>query len=387
MQRQMGGLQRNLGLIPACDGRQLGATLRSVEMDVMKMRFEPKGTWTALVTPFDREGKLDESCFRRLAQFQVAEGVSGLVPCGTTGESPTLEWQEHTLLVRAAVSEAKGRVGVLAGTGSNSTAEAISGTRDAMEDGASAALLVDCYYNGPSSLELRCEYYQRVLDAVPGFPIVPYVIPGRTGCTLEAADLAILHLSAPECVPAVKSATGNLERMREDRKLGGASLSILSGDDDMTVTMMRDPLIGASGVISVMSNIAPAAVSKLVAALAANDTETAHALQRALSPLFRLVGVKASSERRLPNGVVVEVCDRYRNPLSVKTMMSGLGMIEGLCRPPLGRMQRPAVETCRAALRQVWEQNPEILEPLETAFDTSIEQRLSSDAVWAGLSC
>src|SRR5688572_28981903 len=124
--------------------------------------FEPRGAWTALVTPFDGRSRFDQGSFRRLIEFQVAQGITGVVPCGTTGESPTLTWQEHDEAVAIAVKTANGRIGVLAGAGSNNTAEAVRGTKDARERGASACLLVDCYYNGPSSLELRTDYYERV---------------------------------------------------------------------------------------------------------------------------------------------------------------------------------------------------------------------------------
>lgn len=348
----------------------------------MTSPFEPRGAWTALVSPFDAKGRLDEKRFRRLVEFQVSSGISGLVPCGSTGESPTLEWEEHGQLVRAAAEVAHGRAGVLAGTGSNSTAEAIRGTRDAQRNGADAILLVDCYYNGPSSLELRTEYYQRVLDAVPDLPVVPYVIPGRTGCALSAADLAYLHLSLPERVPAVKQATGDFERMREDRALAGPTLAILSGDDDLTLPMMQDPAIHAAGVISVMSNLAPRAVTEMVEAQLAGDTARAQARSSELAPLLRLVGCKVTSTRRLPNGQEARVIDRFRNPLPVKTILAGLGVTEGLCRPPLGRMTAAAVAECREAVRQVWRTAPNVLRPLEEAFDVNIEARLASDAAW-----
>ncbi len=351
----------------------------------MTKPFEPRGTWTALVTPFDSEGRLDEARFKRLVQFQIDEGITGLLPCGTTGESPTLEWGEHGRMVRAAVQLAGDKVGVLAGTGSNSTAEAIEGTRTARDHGAGAALLVDCYYNGPSSLELRTEYYERIAQAVDGIALVPYIIPGRTGCALGAADLAHLHLSAPSRFPAVKEATGDLERMREDRRLAGSSLAIMSGDDDLTVPMMRDSAIGCSGVISVMSNIVPGALSQLVAAVAAGEQAKADRLLAAISPLFKLVVAKAKSQRTLPGGRTVEVEDRFRNPLPVKTMMAGLGMLDGLCRAPLGKMTAPAVAACRAALTQVWRSDPAVLAPIEKAFGVNLEQRLADDRLWATL--
>lgn len=351
----------------------------------MSIPFQPRGAWTALVTPFTGEGRFSLPRFARLVEFQLAEGIAGLVPCGTTGESPTLSWEEQEAAVAVAVRKADGKAGVLAGAGSNSTAEAISGTADAREQGASAVLLVDCYYNGPSSLELRREYYERVLEAVPTIPLVPYVIPGRTGCALSAADLAILHQTEPTRVPAVKSATGDLERMRLDRTLGGESLAILSGDDDLTLTMMKDAAIGASGVISVMSNLAPRAVQAMVDAAASGDAERAQQLEAQLAPLFALVVVKAQGERRLPDGRTVTVEDRFRNPVAVKTMMAGLGMLDGIFRAPLGRMSAPAVARCRSALREVWERSPEVLTPIEPAFDVRISERLADDAVWAAL--
>ena len=348
--------------------------------------FEPRGAWTALVTPFGADGTIDEAAFRRLVEFQISEGIDGLVPCGTTGESPTLEWKEHHRLVHQTVEFAGGRAGVLAGSGSNNTSEAIRATRDAKEAGAQAALLVDCYYNGPSSAELRDEYYGRVLDAVPEIPLVPYIIPGRSGCQLAAADLAVLHARAPERVPAVKQATGDLVRMRLDRELAGQGLAIFSGDDDMTVDMMVDRDIGACGVISVMSNLAPRAVVEMVRALAEGDEAKGREKARALQPLLQLVGVSASSSRTLPGGRHVEVQDKFRNPLPLKTMMAGLGMIERLGRAPLGKMSRPAVETCRSALREVHESVPTVLRPIEAAFDVRIADRLADDRIWSALS-
>lgn len=351
----------------------------------MSVPFTPSGAWTALVTPFDAQGHLNTDAFRRLVEFQIAQGINGIVPVGTTGESPTLSWDEHILVLEAAVQAANGRVGVLAGTGSNATEEAVAGTRHAREAGAAAALLVDCYYNGPSSLELRTEYYERVLAEVPEIPLVPYIIPGRTGCALLAEDLAMLHRGAPKRVPAVKEATGDLERMRRDREVCGPTIAIMSGDDDLTVKMMQDSKIGASGVISVMSNLVPAAVSKMVSKQRAGETAKADELCAALAPLFRLVGCKARGERQLPGGGLVSVEDKFRNPLPVKTMMAGLGMQVGGCRRPLGLMTRPAIEQCREALRQVHKAAPEVLKPIGEAFGVNVERRIEDSAAWASL--
>jgi len=331
------------------------------------------------------DGEVDHDALRRLIEFQVDEGVDGVLPCGTTGESPTLSWQEHDAVVESAVRAVDGRTGVLAGTGSNNTSEAIRASKQAKEAGATAVLLVDCYYNGPSSLELRTEYYERILQEVPDIPVMPYVIPGRTGCALSAADLAVLHLNDPRRVPAVKQATGDLERMRLDRKLAGPALGILSGDDELTVTMMRDQAIGACGVVSVMSNVAPGSVNAIVRAQLAGDTGETDRLSRALAPLFGLVTCAVTALRTLPNGQSVEVVDKFRNPVPVKTMMAGLGMIPPAKRPPLGRMSAAGVAQCREALRQVHESDPGILGPIEDAFDVRIDQRLGDDGVWSAL--
>lgn len=349
----------------------------------MTTSFAARGVWTALATPFGSDGGLDVDAYRRLVRFQLDQGATGVVPCGTTGESPTLTWKEHDALVDACVSEAGGKLGVLAGTGSNNTEEAIRGTRDAREHGASAALLVDCYYNGPSSLELRTEYYERVLAAVPGIPIVPYIIPGRTGCALAAEDLAVLHHGNPARVPAVKQATGDLDRMRRDRELCGEGIAIMSGDDDMTLPMMNDPQIRASGVISVMGNLVPRALSDLVAARASGDAGGAGTIAGNIGPLLKIVGVSAHGLRTLPDGRELHVQDKFRNPVPLKAMMAGLGMIDARCRRPLGRMTPPAVAVCREALRAVWRAAPEVLRPIEDAFDVRIEQRLDDDACWS----
>lgn len=351
----------------------------------MSGTFRPHGLWTALVTPFSSDLQVDHDGFRRLIEFQVEEGVDGVLPCGTTGESPTLSWREHDAVVDAAVRAVENRVAVLAGTGSNNTQEAIRATKQAKESGATAALLVDCYYNGPSSLELRTEYYERILDKVEDIPVVPYVIPGRSGCALSAADLAVLHLNDPKRVPAVKQATGDLERMRLDRKLAGSALSILSGDDELTLTMMRDEEIRACGVISVLSNLVPGAIGGMIRAQAADDGDETDRLASALAPILQLVTCTVTAVRTLPNGQSVEVTDKFRNPVPVKTMMAGLGMLSSAKRAPLGRMSSTAVAQCREALREVHRADPGILGPIEEAFDIRIDQRLGDDGVWSAL--
>lgn len=346
--------------------------------------FTPAGAHTALVTPFRADGAVDVDAFKRLVAFQRAEGIDGLVPCGTTGESPTLAWQEHDEVIELCVASAEG-LSVLAGTGSNNTAEAIRGTEHARAAGVSAALIVDCYYNGPSSLELRTEYYERILNGVADVPIVPYIIPGRSGCALSAADLAHLHLAEPARVPAVKSATGDMVRMRRDRELAGDGLAVLSGDDDLTREMMADPTIGAAGVISVMSNIAPGTVAAMVRAQAAGDDATAARHEESLKPLLALVGCAVESTRTFADGRTATTTDKFRNPTPVKTMMAGLGMVGPVLRAPLGLMTAPAVARCREALRKVHSDTPAVLAPIGEAYSVDIAGRLGDDDVWSAL--
>ena len=351
----------------------------------MSVSFQARGVWTALVTPFYADGRLNREAFKQLIEFQIQQGVTGILPAGTTGESPTLDWNEHNQVIEDGVKCANARAGVLAGTGSNSTSEAIDATRHAADAGVSAALLVDCYYNGPSSLELRTEYYERIAAAVPEIPIVPYIIPGRCGTELGAADLALLHLNQPARFPAVKEATGNLERMKQDRELCGDKIAIMSGDDDMTLQMMREPRVGASGVISVMSNLVPGALSAMVRAQAAGDIATADKIAAELAPLFKMVTCKVPGTRVLPGGRSVQVEDKFRNPLAVKTMMAGLGMNVGPSRAPLGKMTKAGIDACRDALKSVHETAPHVLEPIAAAYGVKIAERLRDDAVWQKL--
>ena len=246
-------------------------------------------------------------------------------------------------------------------------------------------MLVDCYYNGPSSLELRTEYYERILGEVADIPLVPYIIPGRTGCALSPADLAILHLNEPKRVPAVKEATGDLERMRLERQLAGSGLSILSGDDDMTLAMMTDPEVGCAGVVSVIANLIPGAIRSMVRAQQNGDGDEAGRVAEVVGPLLQLVGCKVTSTRTLPDGQTAEVEDKFRNPTPVKTMMAGLGMIGPKSRRPLGKMSREGVAQCRQALQYVHRADEGVLSPIEQAFDVRIDQRLGDDAIWAGL--
>jgi 4-hydroxy-tetrahydrodipicolinate synthase len=328
------------------------------------------------MTP-DRQ--VDYEGLRRLVEFQIREGVSGILAVGTTGESPTLDWNEHNKVIEK-VYEYTGSKGLtIAGTGSNSTQETMDGTEHAAHIGVKCVLLVDPYYNGPSSLEIRREYVEPVAKRFPEIQVIPYVIPGRTGTQLYPQDLAVLHQQYPN-VSAVKEATGDLENMRLTRKLCGAGFAILSGDDDKTFAMMTAADIAAAGVVSVASNIAPRAVQSLTQAVRAHRTEEANRLCSALQPLFNIVTVK--TQEQTPFGPVT--C-KARNPLAFKTLMNILGMPAGPCRQPLGKMTRRGLEIVLANARRIYETNPAILRPIEEFFNVNLQERLYKERFWQGL--
>ncbi len=280
------------------------------------------GCYTAIITPFTGDA-VDYDGLDRLVDFQIAGGITGVLAVGTTGESPSLSWDEHNKVVERVASKTKGKCLCIAGTGSNNTQEALEATAHAAGAGVDAVLLVDPYYNGPSSLEIRREYIEPVAAAFPELKIIPYVIPGRTGTQLLPEDLALAS-QRYQNVATVKEATGNLENMKRTRSCCGPDFTILSGDDGMTFDMMTEPEINAAGVISVVSNVAPAAMTQLVALLAEKEHAAAEKLCQELSPLFGLVTVSTTEET--PFG---EVTARFRNPVAIKTLMAILGMPGG----------------------------------------------------------
>jgi 4-hydroxy-tetrahydrodipicolinate synthase len=339
------------------------------------------GCYTALVTPFTQDGtKLDHEGLEKLVGFQIAGGTTGILAVGTTGESPTLDWNEHNAVIECVARLSKSHCLCIAGTGSNNTQEAMDATEHAAQQHVDAVLLMDPYYNGPSSLEIRREYVSPIAERFSGLTIIPYVIPGRTGTQLLPEDLALLYEDHPN-VSAVKEATADLQNMRRTRACCGPDYTIFSGDDSMTFEMMTDPAIGAAGVISVVSNIAPHAVTQLAQILDSGDRSAAEALLKAVAPLYDLVTVK--TEERTAHGDVV-VC-RARNPLAIKTLMRLLGMPSGPCRPPLGKMTRSGLDVVLSVARRVWTQNPEILQPIGDYFGVNISERLDDPRYQDGL--
>lgn len=338
-----------------------------------------KGCYTALMTPFDDAFNVDYQALEKLVAFQIEGGIGGILAVGTTGESPTLDWKEHNAVVKLVVEQCKGTCGSIAGTGSNNTRETLENTEHAVHAGADAALLVDPYYNGPSSLEIRREYVAPVAERFPEIEIIPYVIPGRTGAQLLPEDLALLNEQFAN-VNTVKEATANIDNMKRTRQCCGPDFTIMSGDDGKTFQIMTDPEIRASGVVSVASNVAPKTVQDMTAHLNDGNTAEAEKLLAALEPLFSITTV--TTEEETPHGAVK--C-RARNPLGTKTLMAILGMPVGPCRPPLGKMTRKGLEVVLQVGQTTWKQNPEILQPVADFFGVDIEKRLYDESLWASL--
>ena len=336
------------------------------------------GCYTAIATPF-KEDAVDYEGLDKLADFQIKNGITGILAVGTTGESPTLTWEEHHKVIETIANKTKDTCISIAGTGSNNTYEALEATRHAADVGMDAVLLVDPYYNGPSSLEIRKEYIEPVAKTFPDIMVIPYVIPGRTGAQLLPEDIALLSRGYKN-VSTVKEATGNLENMKRTRTGCGPDFTIFSGDDGMTFEMMTDPSIKASGVISVASNVAPKAVADMIRLLDQGNASEAKKLSSDLEPLFNMVTIKTNEAT--PFG---EVVCRARNPLPLKVLMTILGMPSGGCRRPLGKMTKRGVENVLEAARKVQADTPEIFKPVADFFNVDIDERLNNSANWEGL--
>jgi len=283
-----------------------------------------KGTYTALVTPFNRSGSVDFGKLQELIDIQADAGVTGIVPVGTTGESPTLDFEEHRRVIEKAVSGAGGRMQVIAGTGANSTAEAISLTRHAIDAGADASLQVTPYYNKPNQDGLT-RHFSAVADL--GLPIVLYNVPGRTSRAI-AID-TIVKLAAHPHVAVVKEAGGSVERVSAIRSR--CDITVLSGDDSLTLPMMS---VGATGVISVASNVAPRGVVEMTIAALSGDWKRARELHFKYYRLF---------------------CDLFidTNPIPVKAAMAMLGQIEEVYRLPLCAMGSEPKARLRECLEEL----------------------------------
>jgi 4-hydroxy-tetrahydrodipicolinate synthase len=281
-----------------------------------------RGSMTALVTPF-ADGRIDARALRRLVDQQIEHGTHALVPCGSTGEAATLSHEEHTEVVRLTIAAACGRVPVIAGTGSNATAEAIRLTRDAKEAGADAALLISPYYNKPTQ-EGIFRHYEAVAQAVD-LPLIAYNIPGRTGSKIEVATLK--RLAGVRNVIGVKDATGSLEQVLDTVRECGPDFAVYSGEDALTLPIMA---VGGAGVITAVANVAPREMADLASACLAGRWDEARVLQLRLLPL-------------------IHACFIETNPIPVKTALAMMGVCAEEFRLPL----TPMPEATRARLRDV----------------------------------
>jgi 4-hydroxy-tetrahydrodipicolinate synthase len=282
------------------------------------------GTYTAIVTPF-KNGQLDEAALERLVKAQVKGGVDGIVPVGTTGESPTVSYEEHVQIIKLAVKFAAGKVKVLAGTGANSTTEAIYLTKEAEKAGADGSLQVAPYYNKPTQEGLFQHF--KAIAKTTKLPIVLYSIPGR--CGIEIAIDTVKRLAA-ECknIVGIKEAGGSCDRVSQLRAALGPKFEILSGDDSLTIPFMS---VGAQGVISVASNIIPREVSQMVNAYAAGQPKKALALHQKFYPVFKDLFIET-------------------NPVPIKAALAMKGLIDEEYRLPLVAMSAKNKETLKATL-------------------------------------
>lgn len=281
------------------------------------------GTFTAIVTPF-RDGSLDETAFKKLIRFGIDGGLSGLVPCGTTGESPTLSYEEHNRVIELCVKEVAGQVKVIAGTGSNSTQEAIELSLHAKKVGVDGVLLVSPYYNKPTQEGLY-RHFKAIAEAVD-IPIVVYNIQGRTAVNIENSTME--RLSRIPNIVGVKEASGSILQMSEVIRLCGPDFSVLSGDDQMTFPLMA---LGGRGVISVVSNVIPDRMSALVNAMLKGDMEKARAKHFEVYELCQAMFIET-------------------NPIPVKTALGLMGMIQPELRLPLCPLAAQNEEKLKAVL-------------------------------------
>jgi len=285
-----------------------------------------KGCGTALVTPFRADGSLDEQALRRLVRFQVQEGIHFLVPCGTTGESPTLAHQEHLRVVEIALEEARSasrKVPVFAGAGGNNTAKIASLIKELEAMGVDGILSVSPYYNKPTQEGIYQHY--RALSDSTRLPIIVYNVPGRTGSNVEPATLA--RLAGLEHIVAVKEASGNITQMAEVLEQAPPGFAVLSGDDAITLPLMA---LGGAGIISVASNEIPGMMARLATLCLDNDYAAARELHRRIFPLMQINFIES-------------------NPMPVKAVLAMMGMIEENYRLPMYPMKPES----RAKLQKV----------------------------------
>jgi 4-hydroxy-tetrahydrodipicolinate synthase len=339
-----------------------------------------RGTYTALVTPTGAQGEIDWEGTRRLLSFQAKARVDGVVIGGTTGESPTLSSEELKRLLRVAMEVLPASIPVIAGVGKNNRDETLELARFVQDLGVRRIMVVEPYYNAPSSLEVRREFLGPLAAELPDLDVLVYSVPSRTGTRVHPVDLALLHRDHPN-LASLKDACGDDAYSREVRRLLPRPFALLSGDDGRTLSMMRDGAISADGVVSVASNLAPAAVRAMVDAALSGDWATASREAEALQPLFQNVTIRV--RERTPLG---EVAVTSRNPVPIKTALSLLGLPSGRCRAPLGRLSPGGMQVLVDSLHLVQSRDPQVLSPLESHFGVDVSERLSDPIARRGLS-
>jgi len=286
---------------------------------------ELNGCYVALVTPFFENGEIDEEGLRKNIEFLIERGVAGLVPCGTTGESATLSWEEHLKVVDISLDQAKGRVQLIAGAGSNNTRESIKAAEHAKEIGADAILCITPYYNKPTQEGLY-QHYKTITDEV-NIPIVMYNVPGRTGVNMEPETVE--RLCDIDTIIGIKEASGNVLQVSEIHRRCGDRIAILSGDDALLYPILA---VGGKGVISVIANMLPHKMVELIAAQQASECAKALVLHEELLPLS--------------NAMFIET-----NPIPIKTAMNAIGLSAGSFRLPLVPMATDNKEKLLAVLK------------------------------------
>lgn len=292
----------------------------------MARQVKLEGSMTALVTPF-KDGKLDLKSFVAHVEWQIAQGTSALVPCGTTGENPTLSREEQLEVIKVCIKTAAGKVPVIAGTGKNDTRETIELTKAALELGADAALVVTPYYNKPTQDGLY-RHYMAVADAVD-IPIVLYNVPGRTGVNMLAETVA--RCAENPRIIATKEASADLVQAAEIHRFCGSKIAVISGEDALTFPLICQ---GAVGVISVTSNVVPAEMAKLCKLSAAGDLAGARALHLKLLPLMKVLFIES-------------------NPAPAKAALAKMGRMSAECRLPLAPMADANRAKVEATLRDL----------------------------------
>jgi 4-hydroxy-tetrahydrodipicolinate synthase len=284
-----------------------------------------KGAFTAIVTPF-KNGQFDEAAYRELIEFQIQGGIHGIVPCGTTGESPTLSHDEHKKVVETCIDQVKKRVPIIAGSGSNSTSESLELTKHAQAAGADYALMITPYYNKPTQEGLYQHY--KTIASQTKIPIVVYNVPGRTSVNLLPETVA--RLAELPNIAGLKDATGDLKQGAKTLELCGDKITVLSGDDFTTFPLL---CVGGMGVISVVSNVVPGDMAGMCDAFFKGDLATARKLHYKMWPLMEAMFIET-------------------NPVPVKAAMKLLGKITGDVRQPLWPMSKGNEDKLRQVMQK-----------------------------------